>query len=119
MPAPIKHGKIFMKDASGNLVQIIPESASRTSISPGATASSSGVAGLVPSAAIDQKDRYLKGDGTWDEITEIVVTETAPTISDNGTVFFYIEDDNNGSNESSGGSEEPSADPQEPNEPEG
>ena len=93
MPVPLKFGKIFMKDASGNLVQIIPESASKSSIYQGATTTASGIAGLVPSAAINQKDKFLKGDGTWAEMNSVIVTETEPTISDNGNVFFYIEND--------------------------
>ena len=36
----------------------------------GATASSSGVSGLVPAAQAADKDKYLKGDGTWGTVAD-------------------------------------------------
>jgi hypothetical protein len=56
----------------------------------GATASSDGISGLVPAAASAERNGTLHGDGTWSN--DVVVTETMPTASDAGTVFFYIED---------------------------
>lgn len=56
----------------------------------GATSSSNGISGLVPSAASAEKDCTLHGDGTWK--SDIVVTRAMPHESDTGTVFFYIQD---------------------------
>ena len=39
----------------------------------GATASSSGVSGLVPAAQTADKDKYLKGDGTWGTVADTKV----------------------------------------------
>lgn len=68
MPIPLKKGKLFMKDGEGNFVQIVPESTYATPEYIGATATSAGVAGMVPAALSSQKDKYLKGDGTWAEL---------------------------------------------------
>ena len=65
MPIEVKYGKFYMKDASGNLHQIVPESASPVPDYQGATASASGQSGMVPAAQSSQKDKFLKGDGTW------------------------------------------------------
>ena len=67
MPITIKHGKLYMKDASGNLMQIVPDTSPLVPDYQGATASSAGSAGLVPAATAAQRDLYLKGDGTWGE----------------------------------------------------
>lgn len=56
----------------------------------GATENENGVAGLVPPASSAERNGTLHGDGTWG--SDVVVTETMPTASDAGTVFFYIED---------------------------
>ena len=56
----------------------------------GATSSSNGISGLVPSAASAEKDCTLHGDGTWK--SDIVVTRAMPHESDAGAVFFYIQD---------------------------
>ena len=37
----------------------------------GSTTAASGVAGLVPAATSEDKDKFLKGDGTWAEIEEV------------------------------------------------
>ena len=45
----------------------------------GATSSSSGIAGLVPAASSEEKDRFLKGDGTWADVeinAEVASLET-------------------------------------------
>ena len=65
MPATVKYGKLFMKDANGGLVQILPETSTNVPNYQGATASATGVAGLVPPAQSSQMDKYLRGDGTW------------------------------------------------------
>ncbi len=50
----------------------------------GATSSASGVAGLVPSALSEEKDRFLKGDGTWGEINlSHSVSDISGRIEDN------------------------------------
>ena len=68
MPIPVKKGKMYMKDGSGNFIQIVPEATFATPEYVGATASSAGVSGMVPAALSSQKDKYLKGDGTWAEL---------------------------------------------------
>ena len=60
-----KKGKLFVKDASGTIVQIIPEAVASIPDYQGATASSAGVAGLVPAALSNQREKVLRGDGTW------------------------------------------------------
>ena len=67
MPIEVKYGKIYMKDASGNLIQVMPDAASNIQDYQGATASANGSSGLVPAAQSGEKDLFLKGDGTWDE----------------------------------------------------
>lgn len=99
MPAPVKYGKIYMKDASGSIVQIIPDAAARHTIYQGATSSSSGVAGLVPPASTANKNKFLRGDGTWEEATpakEVAVVDSAPTSINtanlgNESVIFYAD----------------------------
>ena len=41
----------------------------------GATASTNGTAGLVPAATSVNKDKFLKGDGTWDTPSNVAVWE--------------------------------------------
>ena len=65
MPIEVKHGKLYMKDASGNLVQIVPEASSAVPDYQGATASASGVSGLVPAAQSADRSKFLRADGTW------------------------------------------------------
>jgi len=65
----VAYGKLYMKDSSGNIVQIIPEANSNISEYQGATDSAAGVAGLVPPALQSQKDNYLKGDGSWGSVS--------------------------------------------------
>ena len=48
----------------------------------GATASSAGTAGLVPPAAIAERDRYFKGDGTWAECISSILRS-------NGFCFWH------------------------------
>lgn len=65
MPAVQKYGKLYMKDASGSIIEILPRTSTSVPNYQGATSSSAGIAGLVPAAQSSQKDFYLKGDGTW------------------------------------------------------
>lgn len=55
--------------ATGCFKAVYSYDGAQPSIYQGATASSAGTAGLVPAAASAQKDNFLKGDGTWAEIT--------------------------------------------------
>ena len=88
-----------MKDANGNLVQIIPEASSNVPNYQGATSSATGVAGLVPPAQSSQRDRFLKGDGTWTAVQtakEVKIVDVEPTSSsvatiDNESFIFYDE----------------------------
>ena len=91
-----------MKDASGNLVQILPASASSIPDYQGATDSSAGASGLVPAAQSSQKDKFLRGDGTWQEVSTgeapYLLTASNPETDQSGTfdnvdsVIFYVPD---------------------------
>ncbi len=110
MPSPtVKYGKLFMKDSSGNLVQIMPRTATTVPDYQGATTSANGVAGLVPAAQASQKDKFLRGDGTWQEVAtdsgpSYVLTATDPETDQSGTlddvdgVIFYVPDLNSSQN---------------------
>ena len=65
----VVHGKLYMKDASGNLVQILPDANPNITDYQGATDSAAGVAGLVPAALQSQRNMCLKGDGTWSDVS--------------------------------------------------
>ena len=103
MPTEIKYGKMYMKDASGNIVQIMPKTASIIPDYQGATASANGIRGLVPAAQASQKDKFLRGDGTWQEIavnndSPYIVTNTDPETDQSGEfanysgVIYYLQD---------------------------
>ena len=66
---PVVYGKLYMKDASGNIVQIVPDGNPNISDYQGATDLAAGVSGLVPAAHQTQKDMCLKGDGTWSDVS--------------------------------------------------
>ena len=93
-----------MKDASGNLVQVLPDAKMTLPIYQGASVSDSGTAGLVPPASAVQKNNFLKGDGTWQEITsdkEIAVMNSAPTAGntqdlENESIIFYADGSQSG-----------------------
>lgn len=85
MPTAVKYGKLFMKDANGNLVQIVPESNASISNYTGATSSAAGVAGLVPAATSAQRESFLRGDGTWAEAASPVSEYVGATENTNGT----------------------------------
>ena len=72
---PTKYGKLYAKDSSGNIVQIIPE-AQTIEEYQGANASAAGTPGLVPGALASQKDMFLKGDGTWQGAVTIDTEQT-------------------------------------------
>lgn len=61
----------------------------------GATSSVAGSAGLVPAPAVADKDKFLKGDGTWDSISGedsrfVVQTGTMTTrVTSNGSYNCY------------------------------
>lgn len=58
------------QDASGNDIASTYATKSEMPVAyAGATSSSDGMAGLVPSASIADRNKYLKGDGTWAELT--------------------------------------------------
>lgn len=57
----------------------------------GATASAAGREGLVPAPAIADKDKYLKGDGTWDN--EVLVLTADPTASNAKTFNVVVSND--------------------------
>jgi hypothetical protein len=119
MPSPtVKYGKLFMKDSSGNLVQIMPRTATTVPDYQGATSSAAGVAGLVPAATSANREKFLRGDGTWQEVVtdsdpSYVLTATNPETDQSGTlddvsgVIFYVPDLNSNQN----------AEPSEPSEP--
>lgn len=60
---------------------------SEADIMTGATASANGTAGLVPAPLAGEQEKFLKGDGTWDNIpTELPVV----TSSDNDKILKVI-----------------------------
>ena len=107
----IKYSKLIVKDASGNLIQLLPETkvdvvldstssfpiansavtqainniSANISTYQGATTEAAGVPGFVPSATSAQKDYFLKGDGSWSQVTDTKVTNTLNT-----TALAYI-----------------------------
>lgn len=63
---PTAQGKLYVKDTTGAIVQILPEAAPPVLLDyQGATESSAGVPGLVPAAMQNQRGRFLRGDGEW------------------------------------------------------
>lgn len=65
---PAAYGKLYIKDASGTVKQIVPEAYTTNTEYVGATSSASGTAGLVPPAMTYQKGNYLRGDGSWSNV---------------------------------------------------
>ena len=59
------YGKLYMKDANGNIAQIVPEAYSSSTQYVGATASANGTTGTVPPAQSSQRTWFLCGDGEW------------------------------------------------------
>ena len=67
---------IYTKDPSGTVVEVVkPRIDERVTALEqpftGATASAAGKAGLVPAPAIADKDKLLKGDGTWTDTVKV------------------------------------------------
>ena len=56
----------------------------------GATAVENGVAGLVPAASAGEQGKILLGSGSWENL--MVVTSTMPASTDEGQLFFYVEE---------------------------
>ena len=90
----VAYGKLYVKDKTGNILQIVPDATTAVREYQGATAQTSGVAGIVPAASTEQKNSYLKGDGTWSRVEKEVAlmteTPTAQNTSalDNGSIIF-------------------------------
>ena len=62
----------------------------------GATSQQAGLAGLVPAPAVDDKDKVLKGDGTWGEVggnVDDIVMNGQSIVDDNKIANFknYVE----------------------------
>ena len=85
MPTPVKYGKLFMKDAEGTLVQIVPQSSTTIPNYTGATSSAAGSAGLVPAAQSAEREKFLRGDGTWAAAAEPVSDYAGATAGASGT----------------------------------
>ena len=62
------YGKLYMKDANGNVAQIVPEAYSSATQYVGATASANGTTGTVPPAQISQRNWFLGGDAEWHNV---------------------------------------------------
>lgn len=69
IPAGGKSGQILRWSADGTAAWGA-DSDSTYSAMGGASASAAGTAGLVPAPAAGKQGAYLRGDGTWQEITE-------------------------------------------------
>jgi hypothetical protein len=62
------YGKLYMKDANGNIAQIVPEAYNPTTQYVGATASANGSTGTVPPAQSSQRNWFLGGDAEWHNV---------------------------------------------------
>jgi hypothetical protein len=62
------YGKLYMKDANGNVAQIVPEAYNPITQYVGATASANGTTGTVPPAQISQRSWFLGGDAEWHNV---------------------------------------------------
>ena len=67
------YGKLYMKDANGNVAQIVPEAYSSATQYVGATASANGTTGTVPPAQISQRNWFLGGDAELLELLYLVL----------------------------------------------
>ena len=59
-----------------------------TSPMVGATSNADGKSGLVPAPAIEDKDKFLRGDGTW--------SEAGSHTHDNKTILDKLSESSNG-----------------------
>ena len=83
------------QDASGNVITTTYATKSELPADyTGATSSANGVHGLVPAAPIASRDKYLKGDGTWDN--EVLVLSSDPTSSNAKTFNVVVSNDSAG-----------------------
>ena len=86
------------KDVDGN--DIVDTYATKDTV-VGATSQAAGEAGLVPAPAIADKDKYLKGDGTWSTVPEAeknysYVWDGSPTGVVNGMFHVTVNRDLSG-----------------------
>lgn len=58
-------------DADGKLAVMVPWTDSGASVMTGADASNNGTAGMVPAPSAGDESKYLRGDGTWQDISGI------------------------------------------------
>lgn len=75
-----KYAEKAKTDVNGNEID---QTYATKAVMAGATEQASGNAGLVPAPLIADKDKYLKGDGTWSTINEV----PSSTSSDSGKVL--------------------------------
>ena len=54
----------------------------------GATESTDGKAGLVPAPSTSDTKKFLRGDGTWVEISATTTSSTEPDNATEGTVWI-------------------------------
>ena len=83
------YGKLYIKDANGNVAQIIPEAYNQVTQYVGATASANGTTGTVPPAQSSQRTWFLCGDGEWrnaNVVDPVALSGTAIDVS-TGNVF--------------------------------
>lgn len=84
------YGKLYMKDANGNVAQIVPEAYSTSTQYVGATASANGTTGTVPPAQISQRNWFLGGDAEWHNVNFVDPVALSGTAIDlnAGNVFM-------------------------------
>jgi hypothetical protein len=60
----------------------------------GATDDAQGKNGLVPTPLISDKNRFLKGDGTWADLKakEVEISNDEPSSMDAGGIWIVLED---------------------------
>lgn len=90
----VAYGKLYVKNKTGDIIQIVPDATTSVREYQGATDQNDGISGVVPSATSEQKDRFLKGDGTWCSVDkEVALMSETPTSQntqtlDNGSIIF-------------------------------
>ena len=83
------YGKLYMKDANGNIAQIVPEAYNPTTQYMGATTSANGTTGTVPPAQSSQRTWFLGGDAEWHNVNFVEPVALSGTAIDlnAGNVF--------------------------------
>ena len=82
-----------LKDVRKNGASIVSNQIADITNFTGATAQANGEAGLVPAPLIAEKDKFLRGDGTWQDASEIeanpsgTATETLEKVEIDGTIY--------------------------------